>query len=227
MRRAVRAAEAKDWATAIAAAEEARPHVRDVQERAGIDAFIVRCRQARSPHVGRGAGWIVFAVIVVLGLFGWSASKTTPSSSSAPTSRPASTATGVTLPNGQQIQPPTRTGGRSYLDVVNGTPRDAVVKLVDGRTNAVVRFVFVSANNRTRLGSIEPGTYRVRFATGQDWDSAAQRFRRDAAFTEFRDPFDFTETPTAGGVRYTTGEITLNPVRGGNAPSNTIDESRF
>ncbi|MFN8634201.1 MAG: hypothetical protein U0893_10120 [Chloroflexota bacterium] len=247
MRRAVRAAEAKDWATAIVAAESARPYVTDPQERAGLDRFIVRCRQARSRESGGGVKAVLIVVGLVLGLFGWGALRSPSSSSSTTTprpvpttlSRPAATVTPVpskpvgptttpvTLPNGQQIQPPTRTGGRSYLDVVNGTPRDAVVKLVDGSTNAAVRFVFVSANNRARLEGIQPGAYRVRFATGQDWDSAAQRFRRDAAFTEFRESFDFTETPTAGGVRYTTGEITLNPVRGGNAPSDTIDASRF
>src|SRR5207244_397321 len=45
----------------------------------------------------------------------------TPTTPSAPTTTP------VTLRNGQAIQPPTRTSGRSYLDVVNGTSRDSVV----------------------------------------------------------------------------------------------------
>lgn len=249
MKRAVRAAEARNWTAAIAAAEEARPYVRSVQDRANLDAFIVRCRQARPPSlVAQGVQKIVGLVItmVVLAVLGSvcssissigrgstsSASARPPVVAQAPVSKPASATTAapmttpVALPNGQHIQPAIRTSGRSWLDVVNGTSRDAVVKLVDG-TNTAVRFVYVVANNRARLEGIEPGSYRVRFASGQDWDSAGRRFRRDPAFTEFRDPFDFTVTNLGTMIQYTTGEITLNPVRGGNAPSNSIDEGRF
>jgi hypothetical protein len=78
MGRAVRAAEAKDWATAIAAAEEARPHISDVKERAGLDAFIFRCRQAQAwrssagpaatPSKGSGRVTAIWVIVLVLTL---------------------------------------------------------------------------------------------------------------------------------------------------------------
>ena len=233
MGRAVRAAERRDWQSAIAGAEEARANVTEAQERGAIDAFIVRCRQASSQRNRRFLGWGIWAAIIV-GVLAWNGITRSPSAPSRPAPVPTRQATpvgptapAVSLPTGSQIQPPSRAGGRSYLDVINGSSRDAVVKLVDIGGGAVLRFVYVKANDRVRLDGIEPGTYRVRFATGQDWDTTARRFRREPGFTEFRDPFDFRETRTAEGIRYTTGEITLNGVRGGNAPSNTIDESRF
>ena len=233
MRRAVRAAEQRDWPAAIAAAEEARTNVTEPKDRGSIDAFIVRCRQASSQRSRRFLGWGIWAAIIV-GVLTWNGITRNPS----PASRPAPvstrqvtpagpTAPTVSLPTGSQIQPPSRAGGRGYLDVTNGTSRDAAVKLVDIGSGTVLRFVYVKANDRVRLDGIEPGSYRVRFATGQDWDTAARRFRREPGYTEFRDPFDFRETRTVEGIRYTTEEITLNAVRGGNAPSNTIDESRF
>ena len=144
------------------------------------------------------------------------------------------TPTSISLPNGSNVAPPRGGRGLGELTIRNGTPRDAVAKLVlvgqagtrapDGQ---VLRFVYIRANSDVTIREIDAGAYHLRFGTGSDWDVIARKFRRDTSYSEFVDAFDYRETPTATGTQYSVYEVTLNPVVGGTAHTSGIDEARF
>jgi hypothetical protein len=134
------------------------------------------------------------------------------------------------FPNGTTITTAIGTSGPSTLEISNGGSHDAVAKLLDTSNptpaspkGRVIRFVYIRAQSKFTLTGILPGSYVLRFATGTDWDDGAHAFRRDQAFYEFDDRFDFEIT----GTFYTTWSVTLNPVPGGTATTNSISAAAF
>ncbi len=132
----------------------------------------------------------------------------------------------VSLPSGTDIAAPQGQAGYGTLKISNGTDLDAVAKLVDDN-GTTRRFVYIAADGETTLEGIGPCTCVLRFGLGVDWDSDSQRFLRDRSYSEFVDPLKFEEVETPTGVEYATYEVTLHPVIGGNAQTNSIDEDAF
>jgi hypothetical protein len=132
----------------------------------------------------------------------------------------------VSLPTGTQITPPLGEGS-SQLTVKNGNPVDAVFKLVDRASGQTLRFVYVQANQEVTLDDLASCSCDLRFATGLDWDASQQRFLRSAAFFAFSDPMDFVVEPEGDHLYWTTYEVTLHRILGGNAATETLDEDAF
>ncbi len=111
--------------------------------------------------------------------------------------------------------------GDGELEITNGTSEDAVAKLIINGTSVFT--VYIKANNSYTMKNITDGIYWLAFAHGTDWDKEGAIFRRGASYSSFEDTFDFETTDT----QYTTFEVTLNAVYGGNAATDDVDPTQF
>jgi hypothetical protein len=123
-------------------------------------------------------------------------------------------------PTGFRISPDRRISGLSTLEITNGLPIDAAVRLVDTSTKKASRFVYIRAMTSYKLQKIEPGTYSLRYASGLDWAPACREFLHANTISEFPDK-TFKE-----GYE-TTAKATLHPVPLGNVQTKNIDKKRF
>ncbi|NUT09147.1 MAG: hypothetical protein HOQ38_01625, partial [Nonomuraea sp.] len=112
-------------------------------------------------------------------------------------------------------------GGRGVLKIKNGTSRDGVVTLVRGRTKAIS--IYVRARSSARVSDVRDGTYRIYFTTGYRFSSSKGRFTRSATYQRFNDRMRFRTTSS----QYTIWTLTLNPVRGGNARTSSVNPKDF
>ncbi|MEU4232651.1 hypothetical protein AB0F17_50865 [Nonomuraea sp. NPDC026600] len=112
-------------------------------------------------------------------------------------------------------------GGLGTLKIKNGTSRDGVVTLVKGKTKAVS--IYVRARSTASVKDVRDGTYRVYFTTGSRFSTSKGRFSRSAVYQRFNDRLKFTTTATSARV----WTLTLNPVRGGNARTSSINPKDF
>jgi hypothetical protein len=135
------------------------------------------------------------------------------------------------LATGERIENDGSEQGESKLLVTNGTGHDAAIRLADFQTGRSARFVYIQDGDSYRLSAIAPGSYRLSFATGFDWVPNCVDFVRDESYSEFEKELVFrystTEDEEAISTWVTNGEVTLNPVVGGNAKIRKIDRKRF
>ena len=120
------------------------------------------------------------------------------------------------LPNGSIVS---RSGtGSGSLTIQNGNESDAVLKLATSGRRTILG-IYVRAGAVATAGGIPPGSFRVLYASGRDWDRARRGFTRDCRFTRFD-----------GNVNYRPGityRLSLFSSPGGNASTRSIDESEF
>jgi hypothetical protein len=155
-----------------------------------------------------------------------------PTAVPSPTPVPAPTRVPVSLANGTDITTPAPgPDGLGKLTITNGTSRDAVAKLVTGtedpKTWQTQRYVYVKANNTVVMEKIRVGTYRLAFMSGVDWDTDARKFLREVSASQFEETFEFKEEQTERGTRFSTWEVSLNPVAGGTGKTSTLPEGAF
>jgi ribosomal protein S27E len=131
------------------------------------------------------------------------------------------------LPNGQDIVTPRGPSGLGTLRVENGTTRDAVVKVIDAGSRETYRLTYVRARSDTTLRNLGPGTLRLQFALGADWDAFAEKFRCTPSYSEFVDPLVFVERPLPDETIFSTFTVTLHPVPEGKARTRALDEATF
>ncbi|MEV0349876.1 hypothetical protein AB0H88_29215 [Nonomuraea sp. NPDC050680] len=112
-------------------------------------------------------------------------------------------------------------GGQGTLKIKNGTSRDGVVTLVKGRTKAIS--IYVRARSSASVRDVRDGTYRVYFTTGSRFRTSKGRFSQSAVYQRFNDRLRFTTTATSRSV----WTLTLNPIRGGNARTTSINPKDF
>jgi hypothetical protein len=127
------------------------------------------------------------------------------------------------LPTGTRIIADQATSGSGELEAVNGTVFDACVIVVNPNTEERVRQRYIKAQDSFSLDHLDPGNYRVVFATGVDWDDARERFNRQASYFEFGKLLSFHEDSGS----YERHTITLNPVPDGNVSARSISEAEF
>ena len=156
----------------------------------------------------------------------------TPTPLPSPTPIPTPTRVPVSLANGTDVTPPAPgPAGLGKLTIANGTSRDAVAKLVTGtedpKTWQTQRFVYVKANDTVVMAGIPVGTYRLAFMSGVDWDADARKFLREVSASQFEETFEFKEEQTERGTRFSTWEVSLNPVAGGTGKTSTLPEGAF
>jgi hypothetical protein len=122
-------------------------------------------------------------------------------------------------------------GGHGTLKISNGCSSHSVVKLVNVALDAAVYAGFVRANSVLNITAIPDGTYRLLFAAGHGWDDIDGRFKQREGSSEFQKPLVYTTTPITEGNRsgyqFNTMSITLNPVVGGTAKTDSISTSEF
>lgn len=135
------------------------------------------------------------------------------------------------LPTGTHVEPPASATGRSRLTLVNGSDRDAVVKMcgpgaLGPLRRRLYRYVYVARHDSMTLEGIAPGAYDVLFSLGQGWDPQARRFR-ERVCARFEQPLRFEEVETATKLRYSTHRLTLHRVAGGNMRAQEIPDEEF
>ncbi|NUU24395.1 MAG: hypothetical protein HOV68_23265 [Streptomycetaceae bacterium] len=115
-----------------------------------------------------------------------------------------------------------RRGGSGELTIKNEQGGDdALIRLTNG--SAVVREVYVRGGSETTVDAIPDGTLTAFYTSGKDWDAGAKKFTRDCAFQKFDDTLDYRTTST----QYTTYELTLYTVVGGNATTSDVPPDQF
>jgi hypothetical protein len=104
---------------------------------------------------------------------------------------------------------------------------DAIVKLVSVNCPAIVcQAIYIRAGDQSVLSYVGPGTYRLRFSLGRNWDSSRKRFLASVSYSEFEDPLLFEER-REGREGHLEIAVTLNAVPFGNARTQAIDEAVF
>ncbi|GAA0941491.1 hypothetical protein GCM10009560_53480 [Nonomuraea longicatena] len=128
------------------------------------------------------------------------------------------------LSNGHFLRKESLTG-RSYLQVDNGSPRDAVITVVRGGKKAVT--VYVRKKTKFKIRGVRDGSYKIFFTHGVDWDGKRRAFSRDCSFERFEKSVRFRTVYTATQIRWHDWKITLHAISGGNAPTKRVDPDSF
>lgn len=136
------------------------------------------------------------------------------------------------LPNGSVLsQNSYYLNGLGKLQIKNGTSLDAIAKLVNTTINKSVYTVYVKANSTYTISEVKDGNYKLFFNLGNDWDTEIKAFTVNSGFEVFEDPFDFTTREYEEGdyirTKYSTFEVTLNPVIGGTAETENVNVTEF
>ena len=117
-------------------------------------------------------------------------------------------------------------GGLGRVVITNGTVFDAVATLVDNSSETPRRAIYIRQRESGSITSIPPGRYRLQFQLGTDW-LTERRFCRLSGSSEFEDTFDYAEVKSDKGIKYSTHEVTLHPVKEGKAKVRKLENSRF
>lgn len=131
------------------------------------------------------------------------------------------------LPTGTRIFADQDTSGHGELEIVNGTPHDSCIILLNADTNQRLRKIYIKAQDSFTLDHLNPRNYKVLFATGVDWNDDAERFNREASYFEFGKVLTFQESSDSRGVHYDHQSITLDPGLNGNVGARRITEAEF
>ncbi|TDC98155.1 hypothetical protein E1292_35745 [Nonomuraea deserti] len=129
----------------------------------------------------------------------------------------AAASTAAARPRNGKIIYDRYTGGGGRLKIRNGTSKDGVVTLVKGRTKAVS--IYVRARSSASINDVRSGTYRVYFTTGYRFDTKKRKFTKNPSYQRFDQRLRFTST--------SGWSLTLNPVRGGNARTRSVNPKDF
>lgn len=109
--------------------------------------------------------------------------------------------------------------GRGELKVENGTEKDAVLVLAAGEQTLASAYVRAGAS--FTLDGIRDGEYVLYFATGEGWDG--RTFTEAVRRSRFEDTLPYKTTQTT----YSAWTITLHPVVGGAATTESVDADEF
>ena len=113
-------------------------------------------------------------------------------------------------------------GGQGELTVKNGTDADALVVLT--RLNDTpVKTAYIRNGQSFNITGIPDGTFRLYYSKGEAFNQATNRFTRNATYQRLDATIEFTSSAT----QYTTWEVTLYGVVGGNVGSEPVDPSQF
>ncbi len=129
----------------------------------------------------------------------------------------------VRLPTGTYLVK-NLTGGWGELEIDNGLDLDAVAVLSRPEEPKVsLTAVYIRATDSHTIRGIIDGVYILYFKIGEDWDDGSKKFMGKEVYQRFEEEFDFETLPD----QYTIWEITLNPVVGGTADTESLSEDEF
>jgi len=130
---------------------------------------------------------------------------------------------------GYRLEPDTGTAGQCSLRIYNGSEGDAAVRVLWSGTEATARFVYIRSGEACTFRDVEPGSYDLRWDTGEDWIPRCGYFLRDNAYSTFGRPLDFSvrwdsedQVPIYHGHK-----VTLYVVPNGNIEKQPIDRAKF
>ena len=134
--------------------------------------------------------------------------------------------------NGENLKTPEKTMGLGIIAVNNGTPQDAIVKVVPESTpKQSARFVYISAGKQVDISKLDQGNYAVWFCQGgglaPNWCGDRQQFRDYHRCARFEQPLDFREEKRGNTQFWDQYTLTLHKVPGGNAPTEDVSRASF
>lgn len=110
---------------------------------------------------------------------------------------------------------------------------DAIVCLARTRDNKIIRNEYIKAGTDFKMSRIPAGSYYLKVFYGRDWNPKRRNacgtkgvFDTDDHFSVSRDPSDLIAVEVSSRS-YTTGEITLYTVAGGNMAQQAVSEDEF
>ncbi len=123
--------------------------------------------------------------------------------------------------------------GSANITFKNSNSSDAIVCLVSLQTGKTIRNEYIRAGTDFNMSSIPAGSYYLKVFYGNDWNPKIKNpcgtpgyFEQDVHFSKSDSPSDYIHIKNDEGG-YTTGEITLYTVAGGNMDQQRISESEF
>jgi len=118
--------------------------------------------------------------------------------------------------------------GNGELTIENGLDLDAVAVLSSTEEPEVpLLAVYVQANDSCTTARVSDGTYMLYFAVGEDWDEASKKFTKNAGYNRFEHEFEWKTTRSKYKINYTIWTVTLHPVVGGTAGTESLSEDEF
>ncbi|MDR3665486.1 MAG: hypothetical protein P4L35_01465 [Ignavibacteriaceae bacterium] len=121
--------------------------------------------------------------------------------------------------------------GQGLLNIKNGTSYDAVAKLVNIATHKSVLTIYIRRNSDLNIEKINDGNYRLYFVLGKNYDENQNIFLEDCSYSVFEEVFNFitysNEVEGGENINYSLFEVTLHPVIGGTARTNTVSKEEF
>jgi len=131
-----------------------------------------------------------------------------------------------------------RTGARIYADegtsgycglkISNSTDGDAAVRLLWSGTESTARFAYIRAGDSYAFTNIEPGSYELRWDTGEKWVESCLMFLNNNAYSAFDRSLNFRIAWDAEGTEGCNGhKVTLYEVPGGNISKVGISRAKF
>lgn len=174
---------------------------------------------------------VILVLAILIELSNNQTIKTNDQSPTQASSQPAVHKPIISLPNGTIINSvPGYFNGLGKLSIENGTDLDSVAKLINSSKKSIFT-VFIKADNNYTINGIVIGRYELFFAHGRDWNSSTNSFLLNRSFSKFEDSFDFTvhdEYRSDGTYQvYSTYDVTLHPVVGGKAKTDSVSEDEF
>ena len=163
----------------------------------------------------------------------------TPTNTPTPLPPPTNTLAPTAKPSPKPTSPPTATppppfrpptgmladhspGGQGELLVKNGTDADALV-ILTGLDEKALKSAYIRNAESFNMTGIPDGTYRLYYSKGEAFNKETNRFTRNATYQRLDATVEFTTSAT----QYTTWEVTLYGVVGGNVGSEQVDPSQF
>lgn len=120
----------------------------------------------------------------------------------------------------------------------NSQNYDAIVCLVDVKTEKTIRNEYISAGSTFQMTNIPNGTFYLKLFFGNDWNPFKKIeftdiigcFEKDLTFSLYdnkTDWFEMNQQTTSKGINYSTYDVTLYPVTHGNMKGKDIELQDF
>jgi hypothetical protein len=179
-------------------------------------------------QAGKKVKWLIYGgIAAAIGFFAISEEmNTTP-----PRSLPKTPSTSTDTQRAEVLPPPVfqapgviwnRTGlkGSAPFQIKTSPGADYFIKLVDYQTGADAVGIFVKGGQTLEV-QIPPGTYRMRYASGQTWRGTSHLFGpgQHTSYSQSSSRFEFTQ--------YDGYTVELIRQTGGNMPTRSISPSQF
>lgn len=109
---------------------------------------------------------------------------------------------------------------------VSAGSRDACIKLENVNDPSKYALFYVRAGEEAMI-KVKDGNYIAKYATGEYWFNKEALFGESTSYTQAEDILEFTSTRDGSSIYYSTIQITLYEVVGGDLETSQIDPGSF